>query len=46
VGFQKTPVLQPGQNPSVAIPVMISDLALWDEQQHKDVVYDGPYQQG
>jgi beta-glucosidase-like glycosyl hydrolase len=43
-GFQKTAVLQPGQTQSVAVPVKISDLALWDEQQHKDVVYDGTYQ--
>jgi beta-glucosidase len=43
VGFQKTDVLQPGQTESVAIPVKISDLALWDEQQQRDVVYDGSY---
>jgi hypothetical protein len=43
-GFQKTAVLQPGQTQSIAVPVKISDLALWDEQQHKNVVYDGPYQ--
>jgi beta-glucosidase len=44
VGFQKTDVLQPGQTETIAIPVKISDLALWDQQQHKDVVYDGTYQ--
>jgi beta-glucosidase len=44
VGFQKTDVLQPGQTQTIAIPVKISDLALWDQQQHKDVVYDGTYQ--
>ncbi len=44
VGFQKTDMLQPGQTESIAVPVKISDLALWDEQQHKDVVYDGTYQ--
>jgi beta-glucosidase-like glycosyl hydrolase len=43
-GFQKTEVLQPGQTQSIAVPVKISDLAFWDEQQHRDVVYDGPYQ--
>lgn len=43
-GFQKTAVLQPGQTQSIAIPVKISDLAFWDEQQHQDVVYDGTYQ--
>jgi hypothetical protein len=44
VGFQKTDVLQPGQTESIAVPVKISSLALWDEQHHKDVVYDGTYQ--
>ena len=44
VGFQKTDVLQPGQTQTVAVPVKISQLALWDQQQHKDVVYDGSYQ--
>ncbi|HZC69154.1 MAG TPA: glycoside hydrolase family 3 C-terminal domain-containing protein [Jatrophihabitans sp.] len=42
-GFTKTDVLQPGQTESLSIPVKISDLALWNEQQHKDVVYDGSY---
>jgi beta-glucosidase-like glycosyl hydrolase len=43
-GFQKTEVLQPGQTQSIAVPVRISDLAVWDEQHSKDVVYDGSYQ--
>ena len=43
VGFQKTDVLQPGQTESISVPVKIGDLALWDEQQHKNVVYDGAY---
>ncbi len=43
-GFQKTGVLQPGQTQQIAIPVKISDLALWDAQHSKNVVYDGPYQ--
>jgi beta-glucosidase len=42
-GFQKTNVLAPGQTQHLAIPVRISDLALWDDTQHRDVVYDGPY---
>ena len=45
-GFQKTGVLAPGQTQHLAIPVRISDLALWDDAQHRDVVYDGPYQFG
>jgi beta-glucosidase len=44
VGFKKTHVLRPGQTESVTIPVKVSDLARWDDQQHKDVVYDGTYQ--
>ncbi|HJP77477.1 MAG TPA: glycoside hydrolase family 3 C-terminal domain-containing protein, partial [Pseudonocardiaceae bacterium] len=42
-GFQKTNVLAPGQTQHLSIPVRISDLALWDDTQHRDVVYDGPY---
>jgi hypothetical protein len=37
-------VLQPGQTQTISIPVKVSDLALWDQQTHRDVVYDGPYQ--
>jgi beta-glucosidase len=43
-GFQKSDVLQPGQTQTVSIPVKISDLAFWNQQQHKSVVYDGRYQ--
>ena len=43
-GFQKTTVLAPGQTQHLAIPVRISDLALWNEGRHRDVVYDGDYQ--
>ena len=43
-GFRKTDVLQPGQTQTISIPVKVSDLALWDQQTHRDVVYDGPYQ--
>jgi len=43
-GFQKTAVLQPGQTQTLSVPIKISDLALWDQQQQKSVVYDGPYQ--
>jgi beta-glucosidase-like glycosyl hydrolase len=43
-GFQKTNVLAPGQTQHLAIRVRISDLALWDQGQQRDVVYDGPYQ--
>jgi beta-glucosidase len=44
VGFKKTDLLQPGETESIAVPVTISDLAMWDQKQHKDVVYDGTYQ--
>ena len=37
-------MLQPGQTQSIAVPVKISDLAFWDQQQQKEVVYDGRYQ--
>ncbi len=43
-GFEKTDVLQPGQTQSVSIPVRISDLSFWDQQQHQQVVYNGLYQ--
>jgi beta-glucosidase-like glycosyl hydrolase len=43
-GFQKTNVLAPGKTQHLAIPVRISDLALWNEGRHRDVVYDGRYQ--
>jgi beta-glucosidase len=43
-GFAKTAVLKPGQTQAFAVPVHISDLAFWDEQSKKDVVYPGGYQ--
>jgi beta-glucosidase len=43
-GFQKTNVLAPGAAQTITIPVKISDLALWDANSSKDVVYDGTYQ--
>jgi len=43
-GFQKTAVLKPGGSEHLSIPIKISDLALWDQQQAKSVVYDGTYQ--
>jgi beta-glucosidase-like glycosyl hydrolase len=42
-GFAKTAVLKPGQTQHLSITVDISDLAYWDAQQHKNVVYDGAY---
>jgi beta-glucosidase-like glycosyl hydrolase len=43
-GFARTKVLQPGQSQHISIPVKISNLAFWDEQKQKDVVYNGHYQ--
>lgn len=43
VGFQKTAVLAPGQTQRIAVQVRISDLALWDQQQKKNTVYNGQY---
>jgi len=43
-GFQKTPVLQPGQTQTVTLTVNVPDLAFWSQQAGKWVVYDGPYQ--
>ncbi|HEX9337158.1 MAG TPA: glycoside hydrolase family 3 C-terminal domain-containing protein, partial [Pseudonocardiaceae bacterium] len=45
-GFQKTQVLRPGQTQHVAIPVRISDLALWDQQHQRETVYNGQYRFG
>ncbi len=42
-GFQKTQVLRPGQTQHIEIPVRVSDLALWDQQQQKETVYNGQY---
>ena len=43
-GFQKTNVLQPGQTQTISVPVKISDLAFFNQQQQKEVVYAGAYQ--
>jgi beta-glucosidase len=42
-GFAKTEVLKPGQTQHLSIAVNVPDLAVWDEQQHKNVVRDGTY---
>jgi beta-glucosidase-like glycosyl hydrolase len=42
--FQKTGVLQPGQAQSVSLTVGVPDLAFWDQQNARWVVYDGAYQ--
>jgi len=42
-GFAKTTVLKPGKTQHLSITVDVSDLAFWDAQQHKNVVYDGAY---
>ena len=43
-GFAKTAVLQPGRTQRLTVPVKISDLSFWDEQNDRDVVLDGAYQ--
>ena len=43
-GFQKTGLLQPGQSQAVSLTVKVPDLAFWNQQAAKWVVYDGPYQ--
>ncbi len=42
-GFHKTAVLQPGATEHVTLDVKVADLAFWDQQAMKDVVYDGAY---
>ncbi len=42
-GFAKTAVLKPGQTQHLSITVNVPDLAVWDEQQHKNVVPAGTY---
>jgi hypothetical protein len=44
VGFQKTDVLRPGQSQRLAIHIKASDLAFYDEDQRRQVVYRGRYQ--
>jgi beta-glucosidase-like glycosyl hydrolase len=43
-GFQKTPVLAPGQTQAVTLSVKVPDLSQWDENGLKQVVHNGPYQ--
>jgi beta-glucosidase-like glycosyl hydrolase len=43
-GFQKTRNLQPGQTEHIVLTVKAADLAVWDEQKLKSVVYNGSYQ--
>jgi beta-glucosidase len=43
-GFQRTNVLAPGQTQHVTLHVKLADLSQWDENNLKQVVYDGPYQ--
>jgi beta-glucosidase-like glycosyl hydrolase len=43
-GFSRTDVLQPGQTQHITLTVPVASLSLWDEQQMREVVYDGPYQ--
>ncbi|MEV7095033.1 glycoside hydrolase family 3 C-terminal domain-containing protein [Amycolatopsis sp. NPDC051045] len=45
-GFKKTDVLAPGRTQHVAIPVRISELALWDQGKRREVVYNGAYRFG
>ena len=45
-GFKKTGVLAPGQTQHLTIPVRLSDLSLWDEAKHRQVVYEGSYRFG
>ena len=42
-GFQKTAALEPGQTQTVNLTVNVPDLAFWDQDAAKWVVYDGPY---
>lgn len=43
-GFQKTETLKPGQTQHIAINVKISQLAMWNEEAFKSMVYNGNYQ--
>lgn len=42
-GFQKTKDLKPGQTQHIELVVNAADLGFWDQQQLKDVVYNGAY---
>ncbi len=43
-GFQKTNNLQPGQSQHITLTVEAADLAFWNEDELKRVVYNGVYQ--
>jgi beta-glucosidase len=43
-GFQRTTVLQPGHSQHITLAVKAASLSQWDEQNLKQVVYDGAYQ--
>jgi beta-glucosidase len=45
-GFRKTATLEPGETEHVALTVKVSDLSLWDENQLRQVVYNGRYHFG
>lgn len=42
-GFQKTEDLQPGQTQHISLKVNASNLAMWNENKLKSVVYNGVY---
>lgn len=42
-GFQKTKTLQPGQTQHISLTVKLSDLALWNKEKRKNMVYNGTY---
>jgi beta-glucosidase len=43
-GFQRTNALAPGQTQRITLRVKLADLSQWDENNLKQVVYDGRYQ--
>jgi len=43
-GFQKTETLQPGQTQHILLMVKAADLAFWNEQDLRSVVYNGEYE--
>jgi beta-glucosidase len=45
-GFQRTNVLAPGRSQQITLTVPVPNLSFWDEQELRQVVYDGPYQFG
>jgi hypothetical protein len=45
-GFQRTNVLAPGRSQQITLTVPVPNLSFWDEQELRQVVYDGPYRFG